>query len=114
MLFLAKLSSLMTSPDRGATCAAIRCLIAYAEGLEDCRIEVIASEGAIVLSGVAPSDQARQRAIAIAGEYAGTRIINNIVIQANRGSSIETGIGSSSSPAPSGLTAALKPPKEVT
>ncbi|KAA1180059.1 BON domain-containing protein [Rhizobium tropici] len=111
MLFLAKFSSLTTSPDRGAICAAIRCLIAYAEGLEDCRIEVGAAEGAIVLSGVAPSDRARQQAIAIAGEYAGTRIINNIVIQADRGSSIE--IGSSSSPAPSGSTAAPKPPKET-
>lgn len=113
MLFLAKLSSLTTSPDRCATCAAIRCLIAYAEGLEDCRIEVIAAEGAIILSGIAPSDQARQQAIAIAGEYAGTRIINNIVIQADRGPSIGTGIAPSSSPAPSGPTAALKPPKET-
>ncbi|AYG68462.1 MULTISPECIES: BON domain-containing protein [unclassified Rhizobium] len=113
MLFLTKLSSLTTSPDRYATCAAIRCLIAYADGLEDCRIDVAAAEGAIVLSGIAPTDQARQQAIAIAGEYAGTRIINNIVIETDRGPSIETGIGSSSSPAPSGLTAALKPPKET-
>ncbi|MBB3285233.1 MULTISPECIES: BON domain-containing protein [unclassified Rhizobium] len=113
MLFLAKLSSLTTSPDRSAICAAIRCLIAYAKGLEDCRIEVVAEEGAIVLSGVAPSDQARQQAIAIAGDYAGTRIINNIVIHADRGPSIETGISSSNSPAPSGPPAALKPPKET-
>ncbi|MBN8952625.1 MULTISPECIES: BON domain-containing protein [unclassified Rhizobium] len=79
MLFLARFSSLTTSSDRYATCAAIRCLIAYAEGLEDCRIDVSVTEGAIVLSGSAASDQARQRAISIAGEYAGTRIINNIV-----------------------------------
>lgn len=93
MLFLAKLSSLATSSDRCATCAAIRCLITYAEGLEDSHIEVTAAEGAIVLSGVASSDEARERALDIAGEYAGIRIINNIAIRADQGSpdSLETG-----------------------
>ncbi|NTF91255.1 BON domain-containing protein [Rhizobium rhizogenes] len=83
MLFLAKLSSLTTGSDRCATCAAIRCLIAYADGLEGSRIDVTATEGNIVLSGVATSDQARERAIAIAGEYAGNRVVNNIATQAD-------------------------------
>ncbi|OED01586.1 MULTISPECIES: BON domain-containing protein [unclassified Rhizobium] len=86
MLFLANLSSLTTSSDSCATCTAIRCLIAYAEGLEDSHIEVAATEGAIVLSGIASSDEARAQALDIAGEYAGIRIINNIVIRADRGS----------------------------
>jgi osmotically-inducible protein OsmY len=87
MLFLAKLSSLTTSSDSCATCAAIRCLIAYADGLEDSHIEVATVEGAIVLSGVASSDEAREQALGIAGEYAGIRIVNNIALRADQGSS---------------------------
>ncbi|MEZ2221773.1 BON domain-containing protein [Rhizobium sp. RCC_161_2] len=83
MLFLAKLSSLTSISDRGATCAAIRCLIAYADGLEGSRIDVTATEGAIILSGVVTTDQARETAIAIAGEYAGNRVVDNIAIQAD-------------------------------
>jgi osmotically-inducible protein OsmY len=83
MLFLAKLSSLTTMSDGCATCAAIRCLIAYADGLESSRIDVAVTEGTIVLSGVVTTDQAREAAIAIAGEYAGARVINNIVLQAD-------------------------------
>lgn len=113
MLFLAKLSSMTTSLDRCATCAAIRCLIAYADGLEDCRIEVAVADGAILLSGTAPTDDARQRAIAIAGEYAGTRVISNIAIPADHGLPLRPEIDLSSSPAPTGVTAALKPPKET-
>lgn len=93
MLFLAKLSSLTTSSDSCATCAAIRCLIAYAQGLEDSHIEVSAMEGAIVLSGVASSDEARVQALGIAGEYAGIRIVNNIAIRADQGSSDPSGAG---------------------
>jgi osmotically-inducible protein OsmY len=93
MLFLAKLSSLATSSDSCATCAAIRCLIAYAEGLEDSHIEVTAVEGAIVLSGVASSDEARERALDIAGEYAGIRIVNNIAIRADQGPPDQSEIG---------------------
>lgn len=113
MLFLAKLSSLTTSSDSLATCAAIRCLIAYADGLEDCRIDVAAADDAILLSGVASSDQARQRAIFIAGDYAGTRIISNIVVQAEQGLSSQPEIDLSSSPAPTGPPVALNPPKET-
>ncbi|MFK0161498.1 BON domain-containing protein [Rhizobium sp. NPDC090279] len=93
MLFLAKLSSLPTSSDSCATCAAIRCLIAYAEGLEASHIDVTAVEGAIILSGVASSDEARERALGIAGEYAGIRIINNIAIRADRGPSDQSEAG---------------------
>lgn len=93
MLFLAKLSSLTTSSDSCANCAAIRCLIAYADGLEDSHIDVAAIDGAVVLSGVASSDAARERALAIAGEYAGMRIVNNIAIRADRGSSGQSKIG---------------------
>lgn len=113
MLFLAKPSSLTTSSDRYATCAAIRCLIAYAEGLEDCHIDVAAIEGAIVLSGVASSDEARQRAIAIASEYVRIRIVSNIALGAERDPSSHPQIDLSNSPAPSGQTAAPKPPKET-
>ncbi|NLR98431.1 BON domain-containing protein [Rhizobium sp. P38BS-XIX] len=93
MLFLAKLSSPTTSSDSCANCAAIRCLIAYADGLEDSEIDVAAIDGAVVLSGVASSDTARERALAIAGEYAGMRIVNNIAIRADRGSSGQSKIG---------------------
>ncbi|MFT4000789.1 MAG: BON domain-containing protein [Rhizobium sp.] len=110
MLFLAKLSSLTTSSNSCATCAAIRCLIAYADGLADCRIDAAVAEGAILLTGTAPNDQARQRAIEIAGEYAGTRIISNIVIQADVELPTQPENGPSSSTAP---TVALKPPKET-
>ncbi|MGY5775047.1 BON domain-containing protein [Rhizobium sp. LEGMi135b] len=113
MIFLAKSPSLTTSPDRYATCAAIRCLIAYAEGLEDCHIDVAAMEGAIVLSGMASNDEARQRAIAIAAEYAGIRIVSNIALRADRDPSSRPQIELSNSPAPSGQTAARKPPKET-
>jgi osmotically-inducible protein OsmY len=44
---------------------------------------VAVTEGTIVLSGVVTTDQAREAAIAIAGEYAGARVINNITIQAD-------------------------------
>jgi len=113
MLFLARFSSLTVSSDRCATCAAIRSLIAYDDGLGDCRIEVAATEGAIVLSGEAPNDEARQRVIAIAREYAGTRIVSHIAIQVDRGPSGRPKIGLSNSPAPTGQTAAPKQPKET-
>ncbi|GES49459.1 hypothetical protein Rhsp01_20760 [Rhizobium sp. NBRC 114257] len=113
MLFLARSPSLTTSSDRYATCAAIRYLIAYAEGLEDCRIDVAAIEDTIVLSGVASNDEARQRAIAIAAEYARTRIVSNITLGADRDPSSHPQIEMSNSPAPSGQTAALKTPKET-
>ncbi len=113
MLFLARSPSLTTPLDRYATCAAIRCLIAYAEGLEDCHIDVTAIEGAIVLSGMASNDGVRQRAIAIAAEYAGTRIVSNIALRADRGPSSHPQIELSNSPAPSGQTAAPKTPKET-
>ncbi len=113
MLFLAKFSSLTKSSDRAATCTAIRCLIAYADGLEDCRIDVAAVDGTIILSGIAPTDQARQRAIAIAGDYAGSRIVSNIVIQADRDPSSRPDIDLSNSPAPTGQAAAPKLPKET-
>ena len=45
MLFLARSPSPTTPSDRYAICAAIRSLIAYAEGLEDCHIDVAAIEG---------------------------------------------------------------------
>lgn len=93
MLFLAKLSSLTISSDSCATCAAIRCLIAYADGFEDAHIDVAAVEGAIVLSGDAPSDEARERALAIAGEYAGLRIINHIVLHTDQGPPGQSEIG---------------------
>jgi osmotically-inducible protein OsmY len=86
MLFLVRLSSQTNSSDSCAICAAIRCLIAYADGLEGSRIDVTAADGAIVLSGVVMTNEEREAAIAIAGEYAGTRIINNIVISADGGS----------------------------
>ncbi|TIX87995.1 BON domain-containing protein [Rhizobium sp. P44RR-XXIV] len=92
MLFLAKLSSLTASSDSCATCAAIRCLIAYADGLEDSHIEVASVEGTIVLSGIASSDEARERALGIAGEYAGIRIINNIALSTDEGSSDQSEI----------------------
>ncbi|OCJ00242.1 hypothetical protein A6U86_11520 [Rhizobium sp. AC27/96] len=93
MLFLAKLSSLTASSDSCATCAAIRCLIAYADGLEDSHIEVASVEGTIVLSGIASSDEARERALGIAGEYAGIRIINNIALSTDEGSPDQSEIG---------------------
>lgn len=115
MLFLAKSPSMTASSDRYATCAAIRCLIAYAEGLEGCHIEVAAMEGAIVLSGVASTDEARQRAIAIAAEYARTRVVSNIALRADRDPSSHPHpqIELSNSPAPPGQTAAPKTPKET-
>lgn len=93
MLFLRKLSSLTTLPDSRATCAAIRSLIAYADGLEGSRIDVTAIEGAIVLSGVASSNGARERALWIAGEYAGVRIVNNIALRADQEPSGQSEIG---------------------
>lgn len=113
MLFLAKSPSLTTSSDRYATCAAIRCLIAYAEGLEDCHIDVVAIEGAIVLSGVASNDEARQQAIAIASGYVRIRIVSNITLRADRDPFSHPQIDLSNSPAPSGQTAAPKTPKET-
>ncbi|MCZ3376585.1 BON domain-containing protein [Rhizobium sp. AG207R] len=113
MLFLARCPSPTTPSGRYATCAAIRCLIAYAEGLEDCHIDVAAIEGAIVLSGVSSNDEARQRAIAIAAEYDRTRIVSSITLRADRDPSSRPQIERSNSPAPSGQTAAPKTPKET-
>ena len=93
MLFLRKLSSLTTSSDSRATCAAIRSLIAYTDGLEGSRIDVAAVEDAIVLSGVASSHWARERALWIAGEYAEIRIVNNIALRADQEPSGQSGIG---------------------
>ena len=93
MLFLPKPSSLTTSSDSCAICAAIRCLIAYADGLEDSHIDVATIDGTIVLSGVASSEEACERAIGIAGEYAGTRVVNNIALRADQGSSDQPQLG---------------------
>ncbi|MFB2564785.1 BON domain-containing protein [Rhizobium sp. IMFF44] len=113
MLFLARSPSPTTPSDRYAICAAIRSLIAYAEGLEDCHIDVAAIEGAIVLSGVASNDEARRRAIAIAAEYARTRIVSYITLRVDRDPSSHPQMELSNSPAPSGQTAAPKTPKET-
>lgn len=51
------------------TTEAIRCLLVYTHGLEDCQINVEVVDGAIMLIGTASSEQAARVATSIAIDF---------------------------------------------
>lgn len=68
MLFLPYTAPMATSSGNYATSAAIKCLLAYTYGLEDCNIEVEVSDGEVMLTGQASCDAAVATAVEIAAE----------------------------------------------
>ena len=64
-----------------ATCAAIRCLLAYADRLDGSEIDVVADGGAIVLEGFVPSRETGIAAVDIAASFASKRVVSNLVIR---------------------------------
>ncbi len=67
-----------------ATCAAIRSLIAYAKGLEDCQIEVEVSQGIVTLAGYASCDAAVEKAIGIAADFSSMPVHSTINVRETR------------------------------
>lgn len=59
----------LSFPEHVATSAALKCLLAYTYGLEDCRIDAEVSDGGIVLTGNAPCPAAAKMATKIAAEF---------------------------------------------
>ncbi|CAM5542514.1 hypothetical protein MAUB1S_09061 [Mycolicibacterium aubagnense] len=62
-----------------ATAAAIKCLLAYADGLEGCEIDVQLCNGAVILEGRAPCGAAVDAAVGIASEFTSKPVRNNII-----------------------------------
>ena len=63
-----------------ATCAAIKCLLAYTHGLEHCRIDVEIVDGVIVLTGMASSYGAARDACVIAADFSSTRVVCDLLV----------------------------------
>lgn len=62
-------ASAATVVDPIATTEAIRCLLAYTHGLENCQIDVEVVDGAIMLTGTASSEEAASVATSIAADF---------------------------------------------
>jgi len=80
------LFSLFTSapvePDPVATNAAVKCLLAYTHGLEDCQIDVETVDGVIMLTGTASSEDAARIATSIASDFASKPVISGLQLAA--------------------------------
>ncbi len=75
MLFPLFSNAVMPTFEPCSAGAAIKCLLAYTHGLEDCQIEVETLDTMIVLSGQAPSETAIRMAIAIAADISSKPVI---------------------------------------
>ncbi|MFS2155597.1 MULTISPECIES: hypothetical protein [unclassified Rhizobium] len=62
-------ASAATVADHISTIEAIKCVLAYTHGLEDCQIEVEVVDGSIMLAGTASSEEAACVASAIAADF---------------------------------------------
>lgn len=74
MLFPFFSSPVMHAADSGATSAAIKCLLAYTHGLEDCQIDVEIVDGVMTLTGSASSEGAARHATAIAAHFTSKQV----------------------------------------
>jgi len=68
-------ASVATAADPIASSEAIRCLLAYTYGLEDCQIKVEVVDGAIMLTGMASSEEATCVATSIAADFTSKQVI---------------------------------------
>ncbi len=68
------------APDSVAACAAIKCLLAYTHGLEDCAIDVEITDGVVILTGMASSEPAARHATSIAANFTSSRVICTLQI----------------------------------
>jgi osmotically-inducible protein OsmY len=80
MLFPLFSSVVTPAADFGATSAAIKCLLAYTSGLEDCQIDVEVIDGTIKLTGTAPSQEAAHAATALAADFRSGRVTCSIQV----------------------------------
>lgn len=67
-MFFPSFTSAATTADPISTIEAIKCVLAYTHGLEDCQIEVEVVDGSIMLAGTASSEEAACAASAIAAD----------------------------------------------
>ena len=80
MLFLPYTSPTLASSSDCSASAAIRCVLSYTYGLDDCFIEVEVSDGNVILSGHAPDSGAVATAICVAREFTSKPILSKIEI----------------------------------
>jgi osmotically-inducible protein OsmY len=83
MLFPLFSNAVTPAADSGATRAAIKCLLAYTHGLEDCQIDVEVVDGIMTLTGTAPSEEAARAASAIAADFMSGRVACSIQVLAS-------------------------------
>lgn len=86
MLFPHPLGPSLPSSDQFATGPAIKSLLSYAEELGECLIDVEIVDGAIILSGYAPSDAAVIRAIEIVSAFTSKPVVCGVVVETTIGS----------------------------
>ncbi|XUY26300.1 BON domain-containing protein [Agrobacterium sp. rho-8.1] len=67
-----------------ATSAAIKSLLAYAHGLEDCQIDVEVSSGIVTLTGKATCVAAVDKAIGIAADISSMPVFSDIDVRETR------------------------------
>jgi hypothetical protein len=84
MLFPVPSTPANLSLDHCATRAAIKSLLAYAHGLEDCQIDVEVCFGTIMLTGKASSVAAVDKAIRIASDVSSRPVFNDIDVYEKR------------------------------
>ncbi|HEV2507137.1 MAG TPA: BON domain-containing protein [Mesorhizobium sp.] len=65
-----------------ATAAAIKCLLAYVDGLEGCEIDVQLCNGEVILEGRAPCSAAADAAARIASQFTSRPVRTNIILSA--------------------------------
>ncbi|SCX33118.1 BON domain-containing protein [Agrobacterium rosae] len=72
-----------SAPSSGqcATSAAIKSLLAYAHGLEDCQIDVEVSFGIVTLTGKASCNAAVDKAIGIAADVSSRPVFSDIDVR---------------------------------
>ncbi|MFK0332891.1 BON domain-containing protein [Rhizobium sp. 2MFCol3.1] len=73
-------TSAATAANSIAAGAAIKCLLAYTHGFEDCLIDVEIAQGVVMLTGTASSQQAARNAISLAADFTSMPVICNLRI----------------------------------
>jgi len=73
-------TSAATAVESVAADAAIKCLLAYTHGLEDCLIDVKTADGVVILTGTVSSQQAAHDASSLAADFTSKPVICNLQI----------------------------------
>lgn len=73
-------TSAAPAADSVAAGAAIKCLLAYTHGLEDCLIDVEIADGVVMLTGTVSSQQAACDATSIAADFTSQPVICNLQV----------------------------------